>query len=430
MLVFNEGVPRSGKSYDAVKTHVIPALQAGRRVYARLNGLNVQAIAEYMQVPVATIEPLLFQVPTSEVRKFFCAQRDKSGQWSISDDLKDALFVIDEAHEFYVASRNAIEPEVEQFFALCGQNGMDGVLMSQFYRRLHSSVRVRIERKNVFQKLTALGMEGKYTSRQYQTTEPDKFVLIDTTVCTYDPKIFPLYHGYAPGAGNTAVYKSGGVTIWKRLARYGVPIGLCFIAAVWYLAHEVSTGGRNLVKTQPQSGTHVGVPNGVSAQPGPTQAFPSRAVASQDDRSMPDEVRYVFDLCKQARPRLAGVVDVPGRLPAGVIEWPKDEGKGTVQDRLTFDQLRDLGVTIQVHQYGVKLMWQKQAVIVTSWPLTRPMEERQSTEARSGAVASSGGVEGASAAAASAGWKSSVMASDYVPPELMKRPEYAPHTHG
>ncbi|MEB2027395.1 zonular occludens toxin domain-containing protein, partial [Xanthomonas campestris pv. campestris] len=27
MLVFNEGVPRAGKSYDAVKNHILPALK-------------------------------------------------------------------------------------------------------------------------------------------------------------------------------------------------------------------------------------------------------------------------------------------------------------------------------------------------------------------------------------------------------------------
>lgn len=89
-------------------------------------------------------------VETADVRRVFVAVRDQSGAWRIRDELKDSLFVIDEAHEFYVASRNAIDPAVEQFFALCGQNGMDGVLMSQWYKRLHSSVRARVERKNVF----------------------------------------------------------------------------------------------------------------------------------------------------------------------------------------------------------------------------------------------------------------------------------------
>ena len=40
MLVFNEGVPRAGKSYDAVKNHILPTLKKGRRVFARLNGLH------------------------------------------------------------------------------------------------------------------------------------------------------------------------------------------------------------------------------------------------------------------------------------------------------------------------------------------------------------------------------------------------------
>ncbi|RNK90483.1 hypothetical protein C9400_18860, partial [Xanthomonas vasicola pv. vasculorum] len=34
MLVFNEGVPRAGKSYDAVKHHILPAIKKGRRVFA------------------------------------------------------------------------------------------------------------------------------------------------------------------------------------------------------------------------------------------------------------------------------------------------------------------------------------------------------------------------------------------------------------
>jgi zona occludens toxin len=127
--------------------------------------------------------------------------------WNRSALIMNALFVVDEAHEFYVASREAINPAIEQFFALCGQNGMDGVLMSQWYRRLHSSVRARIERKNVFQKLTAVGMTGKYLVTRFHTTTPDRFEKVGSDTCTYDPAIFPLYKGYADGAS---------VSVWLR----------------------------------------------------------------------------------------------------------------------------------------------------------------------------------------------------------------------
>ena len=59
MLVFNEGVPRSGKSYDAVLSHILPALKSGRVVYARVNGLNPDKIADYLGLSPAIVRDLL-----------------------------------------------------------------------------------------------------------------------------------------------------------------------------------------------------------------------------------------------------------------------------------------------------------------------------------------------------------------------------------
>lgn len=70
--------------------------------------------------------------------------------------------MIDEVHEFYVAQRNQLPEEVENFFALIGQNGGDVLIMTQWINRVHQAVRARIERKNVFQKLTAVGLKSRY----------------------------------------------------------------------------------------------------------------------------------------------------------------------------------------------------------------------------------------------------------------------------
>lgn len=45
MLIFHEGLPRSGKSYEAMVRHIIPALQKGRHVWAYIEGLNHARIA-------------------------------------------------------------------------------------------------------------------------------------------------------------------------------------------------------------------------------------------------------------------------------------------------------------------------------------------------------------------------------------------------
>ena len=421
MLVFNEGLPRSGKSYDAVLDHILVALRAGRRVFARINGLNVDAIAQYLSMEPGRVAELLTLVSSPDVRKLFCAYRDSQGEWAIASELKDALFVVDECHEFYVADRAPINPAVENFFALCGQNGMDGVLMSQWYKRLHSSLRARIERKNVFQKLTAVGMQKKYTVRRFHALGPDRFELIGTETKSYDPAIFPLYKGYADGADNTAVYTAGGKTVWAKLRIYALFVFPLVAAGVWSF-HSFFGSRSSLVPraTQAQPAPTVGPLSAASVQqtfhqpPGPAP-LDRGMIRNIDTKGMPSGVAYVFDLGDHARARLAGIVQGYG-LPRGVIEWVQDGGK--VLDRLSFDQVRDLGVAIEVHKFGVRLVYQKHDLIVTSWPLDVPPPE--SSAAPSSSAAASPSVSSATASVASATpWPNGGIDHDYIPPQLV-----------
>lgn len=426
MLVFNEGVPRSGKSYDAVKNHVLPALKAGRVVYARINGLDHDKIAQYLGVSSDTIRTLLRIVPTAQVLNTFVAQRDPSGEWAISDDLKNALFVVDECHEFYVASREAINPAIEQFFALCGQNGMDGVLMSQWYRRLHSSVRARIERKNVFQKLTAVGMTGKYIVNRFHTTTPDRFEKVGSDTCAYDSDIFPLYKGYADGASNVAVYKAGGKTVWHKIAKYAIfVVPAVIVAFVVFRGFFHGTGGivkpQTSVTARPASPLPVAPPAQQLAQV-KSAALPTALHPVVDTKGMPPGVAYVFGLTAQARPRLVGWIDM-GAQSAGLVEWREDQGH--VLDRMTVAQLRDLGVKVVHHLYGVELAWQKQSIIVTSWPVDMPGTDAGANQSpQDGSVAPvplhprRGDVAVSDRSDAGA-WKQNALARSYTPPELV-----------
>lgn len=45
MIIFHEGLPGSGKSYEALVKHIIPSLEKGRKVYARLNGFNYEKVS-------------------------------------------------------------------------------------------------------------------------------------------------------------------------------------------------------------------------------------------------------------------------------------------------------------------------------------------------------------------------------------------------
>lgn len=419
MLVFNEGLPRSGKSYDVVKNHILPALASGRRVFARLNGMEEeskrQVIADYLKMPIERLNELLVHVPPSDVKKVFSAERQADGGWAIPDDLKNSLCVIDECHGFWVASTQPIHPASEEFFALIGQYGGDGVLMTQWYRRLHSSVRGRIERKNVFQKLTAVGMEGKYTVKRYHATSPERFEKVTTDTETYDSTIYPMYRGYAEPDSNTVVYKGGGQTVWRKLAKYALFVVPVVALAVWQLAHFFSSDS-GLVKHSPAP-SHVAAP--VSA-PSASEAYRATAGSRPVEPSKPvhakmtDSQAYVFDLSSKGRPRLAGLVTIEGLPAVGMIEWREGD---VVADRLDLAQIRDLGVTVEVHRYGVRLVVGKDSQVVTSWPIDAPAAPQappQSSEGQGRAVVSS--------AADATAWHDRQVANDYTPPELVKGP--------
>lgn len=378
MLVFNEGLPRAGKSYDAVKSHILPALQAGRRVYARLNGLSLEKIAAYLSLDVERVRELLTLVPTRDVKEFFRAENSADG-WCIPDHLKNALFVVDEAHEFYVADRAPIDPALEQFFALHGQNGMDGLLLSQYYRRLHSSVRCRVERKNLFQKLSAVGMQKSYLVTRYHATAPDTYEPVGSETCKYDPAIYPLYKGYADGADNTAVYTAGAKTVWHRIGKYALFVVPLVALGVWSFGHFF-TGDGGMVKHEPKPAVSRSFTRVTEAAP--SQVLPAVGlggsslqprVSDADLKKMPETAAYVFRLCDQARPRLAAIGKGPDGSDFGVIEWP--QGQGDVLERLTFAQLKQMAVGVEVHDYGVVLWHMKTRIVVTAWPLAAPVDQ-------------------------------------------------------
>lgn len=431
MLVFNEGVPRSGKSYDAVSSHILPALKAGRRVFARLNGLDHDKIAAHLGMEPAAVRDLLIVVTTAEVKSLFVAVAPvEGGEWTISNVLKNALFIVDECHEFYVADRAPISPAIENFFALCGQNGMDGLLLSQFYKRLHSSLRARIERKNVFQKLTAVGFKNKYTVRRFHAMGPDRFELVGTDTETYNPLIFPLYKGYADGADNVAVYTAGGKTVWAKIGKYAIFVIPIVGIGIWSFARFFS-GHSGLIKEPPKAA----VPMTQVAPVSPLQvqrlqnastaqaAESSRSLVKHVDTSgMPSGVAYVFSLCDRARPRLAGLI-TGGAKVVGMVEWVQDGGK--VLDRLSLDDVKALGVTVEVNSYGVRLVYEKKDAIVTPWPLDVPADPgvRDSGQGDQRSVAQSSKREPDLSAGDGRQWPQSTITKPYTPPQLMPSEE-------
>ncbi|WP_109126526.1 zonular occludens toxin domain-containing protein [Dyella sp. C11] len=413
MLAFNEGVPRSGKSYDAVLTHILPALKKGRKVFARLNGLKHDLIAAHLGLRVEDVEALLIHVPESDMPRIQQIAEPNS------------LVIIDECHDFYPAGFKALPKDVEKFFAEHGHYGMDILLISQWYKRLHTALRARVERKTVFQKLTAVGMKGKYLATFFHSVAPDKFEKVGKKTKTYDPAIFPLYNGYVPGTENTEVYEEGGMNVWASVTPWLIIAAVLFIGGGWAYSRYFVAKPKPAAEAPKAAAVTQGKP-AVAATGVPIAGKAVAAVVKPRRPDMPAEASYVWGLSDQAKPRLAAVVDLGDGKFDGVVEWRADQSR--VVDRLTVTQVRALGVAVERKPYGIKLTWgvgkDQQTMIVTSWPVddANRYSQQQIADIRSEGpkLTSSMGGDSPTASVSDAGggraWTPGVGASSYQPP--------------
>lgn len=374
MLIFNEGVPGAGKTYDAIEQHLLPALKKGRRVYARINGLNYEAIAEYLNIDVARVRELLIHIPSADVQEVCTAVRDADGELTLREEHKNALFLIDEAHEFWVAARNAMPQEQEQWFAIHRHYGADIVLMTQWYKRLHTALRARIERKNVFQKLTAVSMKNHYRVTFYQTVSPDRYAKTGGETRKYRPEIFPLYRGVAGDDVQTEVYEGGSRSVWKTLAVPSVIMALLLGVSAWWL-FRFFTGDASMVKAaevEPVGAPVSDLPPGVWQEPMSDEARPVAAAKPVPPPPPPDPVdkmtpeqAHVWRIAKGARARAAASMG-QGASAWGVIEF-REKNQPPVEV-LTTRQLQAMGVEIQPTAYGFVLRAGGEVIIATAWP--------------------------------------------------------------
>ncbi|HEY0491080.1 MAG TPA: zonular occludens toxin domain-containing protein [Telluria sp.] len=395
MLMCNEGPPRAGKSYDAVKTHILPALMAGRKVYARLNGLDHDLIAAHLEITPERCRELLVTLRPEEVVPLLVAHGDDPPRFRVEPN---SLIVIDEVHEFYVSSRQALPKEQEAFWAKHGHLGLDVLVMTQALGRLHSSIRQRIERKNGFAKLNALGDENKYVVRFYSVGDTmGKFEKISSERHEYDPAIFSLYAGFQPEATNTAAYKAGSKTVWQTVKKPAIVMTLAVIVGIFAVG-RFFTGAGTAESAEVKAPEKAQVEASKPA-PAPAVVAPIQAVAPvKPVKNLPPTIRYVAELASSARPRLIGVYG-----ENAVVEWRQAQGNAI--ERFTTKQLEAMGWSVSIHSYGVIANYDDETIVFTAWPIDMPFQQSSATAARIRAAGASlpNGSEEASRTDASGG---------------------------
>lgn len=267
-----EGIPGSGKSYEAVAYHVLEALKKGRRVITNLP-LQVDMFAALEPAYRDLIELRRVSSPVRGTWDADAASRDQpayrpfedghtepapvsqsvfGGVWDYYSDWKGPdgngpLFVIDEAHiAMPVTGTNA---EVVQWYKLHRHFNADVLLMTQSFRDMNQPIARLMGILVKCRKADILGDKGSYIRKVHGGYRGG---LISQEKRKYRPEIFGLYKSHTQGnsvAETAASDVSPMLVKFNRVKNAVLLLGLA--ACVWAFWPQDKPKPKPAIKAQP-----------------------------------------------------------------------------------------------------------------------------------------------------------------------------------
>lgn len=361
MIVFHEGLPRAGKTWEAMMYMALPALKKGRHVTTNVKGVSFGKIAELLEMEQDTIEALITICPWDSSKNIHAYAKN------------DGLVILDEVQDFFPPNCK-LDAEQTEFITQHGQRGIDIVLCGQSYRNVHVFWRDRIQRLIYFKKLSALGSESRYQWQMQEKSGPNSWAKMGTGVRSYERKYFGVYKSHTDGTTNTGNLQDERAVIWNRPAvRYGIPLVLAIgLGAAWF-ASSLFTGQTDI--------TGQGIATAAQSASAPSAeriagAVTESAVQGEEGQTVREPVtlppdQYVLALAKKYRPRLAAFMAMKGRVD-GLIEFRDESYK--VREQMRIAQLVQFGWGFEERD-GYLLMTRdgtsgvRDTIIVTAWPI-------------------------------------------------------------
>lgn len=380
------GVMGSGKSHEAVKEKLAPALAADatRRVITNIEGLNYEAIADYVKRPLDEVKRRLVSVSyervsepgfwydpdggTREVRTqgpevITSVQVPPSidsvvqpGDLVIVDEMwryfNRGTKLPDDAMRFFRMHRHYADPSTGQ---TC-----DVVLINQAMRGIHQDLRDVVEVQFNCRKLKALGRPQNY---QVFVIEGGERKPSHQFLRKYDPKVFPLYSSYASANATESVDKRQSA-LNTGFFKFVVPGALLAILAGLYGTFSYF---HNMGQTDPLTGKPL------SAAPAPVPASsPGSPPAAPAGAPLPVAPPGPLGTAGTASPddwRLAARYVVAG-LPVVVLV----DGKGRYRTLTTGD------LVIGAGNNDISIQPPKDAPRLTPWTGASPTYSRASAQ--------------------------------------------------
>lgn len=267
-----KGKPRSGKSYEAVRYHILPAIQEGRKVVTNIP-LNIDEFVKIFGSQVRElidVYPFDFKKPYGNERglPYLSDPEDyiKYETWK-DDNGKDygPLFVIDECHFHFpthTAGKSVIPQDLTQkqlnFFSGHGHWGFDFLLLTQSDRKLNKLLREDIEICFEVRKVRAHS-DSSYSRKTSYYGEPRTTGLISTETRKYESQYFALYKSHTQSNAPVEEAAVKDIKKWYQSGMAKMTIcmfSLSFFALIYLLfGSDESSASTPIVSSQPSSST-------------------------------------------------------------------------------------------------------------------------------------------------------------------------------
>lgn len=359
MLVFHEGLPRAGKSWEAIHFQLVPAIKAGRHVTVNIRGVNPDRIAEVYELDVETVKSLITQVP-----------------WEESKDIHkyakpNGLVILDEVQDFF-PPKCPLTSEQTEFITQHGQFGMDIVLCGQDYKDMHAFWRNRVQRVIYFKKMAALGKEASYQWKVAEKSGRDRFAVISSGVRKYEAKLYDCYASHRDGVENKGNLQDDRANLFKSpLFRVILPVcALVAAVSIWWL-YNFFTKPSKVPGTKIEAHQQADKPvpeKAIEHVAKQAEAQPVKG-AGVAEATANEPAEYVASMFAKYRPRLAVYMTKASGEMEGLIQL-LDEGY-KVREEFHLSDLYDFGWTFEAHKnFVVVRQGNKRGVVHTVTPWT------------------------------------------------------------
>ena len=283
------GLMGSGKSFECVRSVIIPAIARGRRVVTNVDGIDSEAIRAYIHEKQGLELEKLGHVVHCKNEDVF---KDDFFPYGAPVDTfcrGGDLICIDEAWRFWgtdskiITNHRIFFREHRHYVDEATKVSCDLVLMVQDISDLQRTLKVVVELSFRTTKIKSLGLSKVYRVEMWEGYKLTLKARQSVENKSYDPEIFPLYASYSGGAGKElTVDDRQNILKNPKLWLMGAGVLVCAAMSIYGVTHFF---GHKPAPVKSEAGKDDKLGSGIASTPAPA-ALPAKPTYSEDWRAV------------------------------------------------------------------------------------------------------------------------------------------------